>query len=146
MAKKQTEETTAPTINEVVKQNNDLTLGNTNALATEVIKDFSQVDKSLLVGLTQEYLNLEENKTYDVIFKAMSEFEGDKGTVEAVLLVGEDGMNYINGNTVLVNSCKKVTKLPCLIRIVTGDYVKSTKGTGKYLSMEVFTLSNNLEK
>ena len=145
MATKKQEEKQS-NMNEIVKQNDDLTLGNTNALASEVIKDFSTVDKSLLVGLTQEYLNLEENKTYDVIFKSMSEFEGDKGTVEAVLLVGEDGMNYINGNTVLVNSCKKVTKIPCLIRIVTGDYVKSSKGTGKYLSMEVFTLSNNLEK
>lgn len=146
MAKAKSEETKEPTMNEVVEQNNSLSLGNTNALAHEVIADFSKVDQKFLVGLTQEYLNLEENKTYDVIFKGMSEFDGDKGTVEAVLLVGEDGMNYINGNTVLVNSCKKVTKLPCLIRIVTGDYVKSTKGTGKYLSMEVFTLSNNLEK
>jgi len=144
MAKAKAEET-IPTMNEVVKANNDLEIGNSNALAHEVIKDFSTVDKTLLVGLTQEYLNLEENKTYDVIFKAMSEFEGDKGTVEAVLLVAEDGMNYINGNTVLVNSLKKVKKMPCLVRIVTGDYVKSSKGTGKYLSMEVFTLSNNLE-
>lgn len=118
-----------------------LTLENSKATAAEIIKDFSSVTNEMLQGLTQEYLQLKEEKTYNMVFTAMSTFKGDSGgEVPAVVLVDEKGGQFINGNTVLVNSLRKVTSLPCLVRVVTGKLVKSASGTGKYLDMEVFVL------
>lgn len=119
----------------------ELTLQNSKATAADVIKDFSSVSNEQLQTLTQEYLQLKENKTYNLVFTALSTFKGEKGgEVPAVVLVDEKGQSFINGNTVLVNSLSKVKQMPCLVRVVTGDLVKSGSGTGKYLDMEVYVL------
>lgn len=117
----------------------NLSLENAKETAAQFIKDFSSVTDDQLQGLTSEYLQLKENKTYNLVFTAMTVFTGQKGgEVPAVELVNEEGTKFINGNTVLVNSLKKVTHMPCLVRIVTGKLVKSPNGS--YLDMEVFVL------
>lgn len=119
----------------------DLSFENAKATAADIIKDFSVVDVSMLQGMTQEYLQLKEKTTYNMVFTGMASFKGEKGgEVESVILVDDKGNSFINGNTVLVNSLKKVTSMPCLVRIVTGQYTKSASGTGKYLDMDVFVL------
>jgi hypothetical protein len=119
----------------------NLTFENSKALAAEGITDFSQVNTEDLRGLTQEYLQLKENATYNLVFTEKTTFKGEKGgEVPAVVLVDDKGQSYINGNTVLVNSLSKVKQMPCLVRIVTGKLIKSSSGTGKYLDMEVFAL------
>lgn len=124
----------------------NLTLENSKATAIESISDFSQVDAGKLQGLTQEYLQLKENQTYNMVFTSRSTFKGDKGgEVPAVVLVDDKGQSFINGNTVLVNSLSKVKQMPCLVRIVTGKLIKSASGTGKYLDMEVFALPKVME-
>lgn len=118
----------------------NLSLDNYKATAAEVINDFSTVDVSKLQGLTQEYLQLKENTTYNMVFKSMTTFKGEKGgEVPAVELVNEKRETFINGNTVLVNSLRKVQKMPCLVRIITGIKTKSANG-GSYLDMEVLVL------
>lgn len=124
-----------------------ITLQNAKASAADVIKDFSTVSNEQLQTLTQEYLQLKENATYNMVFTAMTTFKGEKGgEVPAVVLVDVKGQTYINGNTVLTNSLSKVRQMPALVRIVTGDMVKSASGTGKYLDMEVFVLPKVMEK
>ncbi len=126
------------------KQEN-LSIDNYKANALDILKDFSQLDEKYLQELTQEYLQLKENQTYNVIFTGMTTFKGEAGKeVEAVLLYDEKGNSFINGNTVLVNSLKKITVLPCVARIVTGDKVKGQNGT--YLDMRVITIPNALKK
>jgi hypothetical protein len=123
-----------------------LTLENSKAIAAESINDFSQVDASKLQGLTQEYLQLKENNTYNFCFTQRTTFKGDKGgEVAAVVLVDEKGLSFINGNTVLVNSLSKVKQMPCFVRIITGKLIKSASGAGKYLDMEIFALPKVME-
>lgn len=125
----------------------EITLQNAKASAADVIKDFSSVSNEQLQTLTQEYLQLKPNATYNLVFTAMTTFKGEKGgEVPAVVLVDKDGQTFINGNTVLTNSLSKVRQMPALVRIVTGDMVKSASGTGKYLDMEVFVLPKVMEK
>lgn len=117
-----------------------LSMENHKAAAADLLKDFSQVDPSMLQGLTQEYLQMKESTTYNMIFTGMTTFKGDKGgEVPAVSLINETGMSFINGNTVLVNSLRKVQQLPCFVKIVTGKRQKSASG-GAYLDMEVYVL------
>lgn len=124
----------------------NLTLDNSKAIAAEFIADFSQIDVEKLQGLTQEYLQLKENTTYNLVFTQRTTFKGDKGgEVPAVVLVNEKGESFINGNTVLVNSLSKVKQMPCLVRIVTGKLIKSASGAGKYLDMEIFALPKVME-
>lgn len=140
-------EQTTKDLSSVNEKSENLTLQNAKATAADLIADFSSVDTSVLQGLTQEYLQLKEKTTYNMVFTGMSSFKGDKGgEVEAVLLVDQKGNSFINGNTVLVNSLRKVTMLPCLVRIVTGELVKSGSGTGKYMDMEVFVIPNAIKK
>lgn len=123
------------------RQQENLGMENYKESAEQMLKDFSQVDVSMLQGLTQEYLQLKEDKTYNMVFKGMTKFKGQKGgEIPAVLLVGENMKEYINGNTVLVNSLSKVQQVPCLCRIITGKTVRSQNGTGSYLDMEILAL------
>jgi hypothetical protein len=134
MAKDQTQ-----ALAKVNEAQENLSVDNYKATAAEIMKDFSSVDNTLLQGLTQEYLQLKESTTYNMVFKNMTTFKGESGgEVPAVELVDEKGTTYINGNTVLVNSLSKVKQIPCLVRIVTGKKVKS--GSGMYLDMDVFVL------
>lgn len=119
----------------------DLTFENAKATAADIIKDFSTVDMSMLQGMTQDYLQLKESTTYNMVFTGMTSFKGEKGgEVKSVVLVDDKGNSFINGNTVLVGALDKVTSMPCLVRIVTGKLTKSASGTGKYLDMDVFVL------
>jgi hypothetical protein len=65
---------------------------------------------------------------------------------EGVKLVDREGKNYVSGLTVLVTELKKVTVLPCLVKIVTKKETKSSSGMGKYLAMEVYTVPMPLAK
>jgi hypothetical protein len=119
----------------------DLTLQNTKSIAADLINDFSNVDVEQLQGMTQEYLQMKENTTYNMVFTGMTSFKGEKGgDVESVVLVDQNAKSFINGNTVLVGALRKVKQMPCLVRIVTHEYVKSSNGAGKYLDMDVYVL------
>lgn len=139
MAKSQNTNVDLEKINKV---NDDLSLDNYLS-ASDVITDFSKVDTSKLQTLTQEYLQMSENTEYNMIFIGRDVFTGDRGEVNAVVLVDEDGKKWMNGNTVLVNSLSKVVNMPCLVKIVTGKKISGKKGT--YLDMEVFVLPNSLK-
>jgi hypothetical protein len=134
---------------EKVSENQEkLTFSNAKAEAEAILSEFEKISSDGLTGLTQEYLELKQNTTYNLIFTGMSTFKSSegKGDVEAVLLVDKSAKQYINGNTVLVNSLKRVTAMPCLVRIVTGDMIKSSNGNYKYLDMDVIVLPKSIEK
>lgn len=128
------------------KNQDQLTHQNVKATAGDVINDFSAVPDNALQALTGEYLQLEENKTYNMVFKGMTTFNDQmKGEMPAVELVDEAGMVSINANTVLVKALSKVTQMPCLVRIITGSKVRSKSGN-TYLDMEILTLGKSVQK
>ena len=116
------------------------------ANAADVLAAFDKVPTSALQQLNSEYLKLEENSSYSFIFLGMTTLKGKEGSndaereYEGVRLIDKDGKNYVSGLTVLVTELKKVTVLPCLVKIVTKKETKSSSGIGKYLAMEVYTV------
>jgi len=118
---------------------------NAKEAAGVIIGTFSNVDESELVSITEDYLKFEEDTTYNMVFVNTTKFTGDRGgEMDAVSLIDEEGKKWINAGTVLVNSLKKVTQLPCLIRIVTKGTIKSKNG--QYLDMDVFVLPKTMQK
>jgi hypothetical protein len=120
--------------------------------AAQVLDAFDKVPTSSLQQLNSEYLKLEENSSYSYIFTGMTTLKGKEGSndaereYEGVKLVDREGKNYVSGLTVLVTELKKVTVLPCLVKIVTKKETKSSSGMGKYLAMEVYTVPMPLAK
>lgn len=116
------------------------------ANAADVLAAFDKVPTSALQQLNSEYLKLDESSSYSYIFLGMTTLKGKEGSSDAereyegVRLIDRDGKNYVSGLTVLVTELKKVTVLPCLVKIVTKKETKSSSGMGKYLAMEVYTV------
>ena len=130
----------------VENSQDNLTPQNVKEQAAKLIGDFSSIPDSMLQSLTQDYLQLKENTRYDMVFTGMSSFKGDRGSeVESVLLIDENNKQYINGNTVLVNSLKsKVTHMPCFVRITTGEKLQGKNGL--YMDMDVLVLAKTIGK
>ena len=114
--------------------------------ADDILNAFDKVDVKHLQQLNTEYLKLKENSTYSFIFMGMTTLKGkeqqpgESKEYEGVKLIGTGGKNYVSGLTLLVSELKKVTELPCLVKIITKTEVKSTTGMGKYLAMEIYTI------
>lgn len=90
-----------------------------------------------LEELTGSYLEFKVEGSYYFKFIAMSTFKGDKGTIPAVKLVGEDGITYVGAQTVIVNSLQNVLELPAYVRIDYKGMKKSSTG-GNYANVQVF--------
>lgn len=114
--------------------------------AAQVLEAFDKVDTKHLQQLNSEYLKLDENSAYSFIFVGMTTLKGKEGASDAereyegVKLVDKAGKTLVSGLTVLVTELKKVTVLPCLVKIITKKETKSSSGMGKYLAMEVYTV------
>jgi len=114
--------------------------------AAQVLEAFDKVPTTSLQQLNSEYLKLDENSSYSFIFVGMTTLKGKEGSndaereYEGVKLVDKAGKTLVSGLTVLVTELKKVTILPCLVKIVTKKETKSSSGMGKYLAMEVYTV------
>ena len=130
---------------DVSKMEEGLNIGNVTESVSEVLKQFENVDNSQLMSITKEYLSLEEKKTYNFCFMGIETMTNQKGQqVEAVSLIDKDGKQFISGSIVLVSNLKKVTKLPCLVKIVTKSEVQGQNG--KYLDLDVYTFAGNMAK
>jgi hypothetical protein len=144
MAKAKANEVSTALVKATDVQDN-LTLENASAEAAVYLGAFSEVEEKDLITLTEDYLKLDPDETYNLIFTGMTKFTGERGgEVDAVQLIDEENKKWINGNTVLVNSLKKVTSLPCMVRVVTKKMIKTKNGT--YQDLDVFVLSNAVQK
>jgi hypothetical protein len=104
-------------------------------------------DTSKMVELTSTYFNFETKGDYVFIFEGMTTAtlaqKDETGRmvnkkVEAVSLRNKAGETLINANAVLVNSCKKITSLPCFIKVqYLGD--EKAQGGGTYKNLKVVT-------
>ena len=108
--------------------------------AETALAGFESTEQTNLVQINAEYAELKPNSVYNVIFTGMTTFKNREGKdVDAVEFIGKEGIKYISGLSVLVNACRRVKQMPCLIRIVTKNEVPSKQG-GKYIDMNVFVL------
>jgi hypothetical protein len=104
-----------------------------------LFKMFEQKETNEMASLTSEYLKMEENKSYSFIFVGMSTFTTDQGEErECARLISKENQSFISGAAVLVSACKKITKIPKFIKIITGGKTKTANGS--YISMEVKSL------
>jgi len=126
------------------KKQDDLLPQNVKEQASELLSQFENVDESQMLGLTADYLEMKVNSKYNFIFLGMTTMQNNGKEIKAVELLSKENKKYIHASTVLVNSLQKVTKLPCMVRIVTKELVKSDNG--KYLDMDVFVIPSTVAK
>jgi hypothetical protein len=108
-------------------------------------EQFEKMDDKDLASITADYLELAVNTKYNFKFMGMTTFTSERqGEVEAVILEDANGARFISGVTVLVNNLKKVTEMPCFVRILTKGKVKTKNG--EYLDMDIMTLPISQEK
>jgi hypothetical protein len=119
-----------------------------NAIATgreskltwaEAFSVLEQAPDGAMRTLNADYLELKCGEVYNMAFDGMDTATLDGKTVEVVRLIDSKGNRFIHGSTVLVNACKKLQTIPCMIRItVKPDMVKTNTG-GKYFDLTVKT-------
>lgn len=118
---------------------------NVKEQANELLTMFENVDDSQLVSLTADYLEIKENTEYVFIFIGRNTMKNDKGLdVQVVELLDKNNKKFIHASTVLVSSLSKVTKMPCMVKIVTKGKVKSANGY--YLDMDVLVIPQTIAK
>jgi hypothetical protein len=109
------------------------------------------IDERMLTPLSgAQYLTFDKTGTFNFMFTGMDKMTsedqrtGEVKEVDAVKLLDKQGVEYINANTILVNSLKKVLQVPCYVRVeYTGD-VKAKSG-GKYKDLKVFVLPQTMK-
>jgi len=131
-------------VSAIEKAQENLLPQNVKEQASDLLKQFEQVDETQMVGLTADYLEMKENQTYNFIFLGMTTMTNNSKEIPAVELLDKNNKKFIHASTVLVNSLKKVTTLPCLVRIITKTLVKSE--AGKYLDMDVLVIPATIKK
>jgi hypothetical protein len=131
-------------VNAIAETQGNLLPQNVKEQAHDLLTAFEQVDESQMVGLTADYLEMKINSKYNFIFLGFTTMNNNGKEIKAVELLDKNNKKFIHASTVLVNSLSKVTKMPCLVRIITKDLVKSENG--KYLDMEVIVIPQTLAK
>ena len=93
-----------------------------------------------LKEVTAQYLKLDEFKMGEertFIHTGITTFTTDQGEVkDAVVLMDKNRCNFIVGSVVVVNACKRLSKIPCAIRLQVNGKIKGTNGS--YFDVKVF--------
>ena len=97
---------------------------------------FENIDSDELVNLTAEYFNFKTFGEYHFYFDGISTAKMEDKVIDVVMLRDKQNVSWINGNAVLVNSCRKITTIPCYLRIKYTEDVKAPGG-GKYKKMDI---------
>jgi hypothetical protein len=115
------------------------TLTGANAKSVdEMIDALENVSDEHFEDATSEYLELKEGEIFNGLFTGMTTFTNDKQQeIEAVLLTGKENRKYIYAGAVVVGSLKKVTQMPCLIRLTHKGKVKGKNGTYHDIQVQV---------
>lgn len=108
----------------------------TRARAFEIL---AEAPDAALETLNADYFEMECGKTYNLLFTGLHTTTIQGKQVEVAELENEAGEKFIHGSAVLVNACKKIQSMPCMIRVIVKDKkVKSKEGEYFDLTVKVF--------
>lgn len=129
---------------EVIQSNAPAVIENENGVQVSTLELLKQVEEaSVGLELGTDYLKLEAGETVRVIFVEMTEMNGigsqDGQMVEAVKLLGSDGRFKLNGDKVIVSTCRTLSQkgrknVP--LQIIHKGVAISKKGF-KYADMQI---------
>lgn len=125
--KKESTGTEVPTQTAIANQ------GNTNR---ELLEKFSALDDKDLKSPDLECINFEEGTVNNLIAVGVQEYEFSDGNKDVAIFEDIDGNQKYNGNSVVVNSIKKIAHLPAPVRIVCTGTEKGKNGTYKTFSIK----------
>lgn len=104
--------------------------------AFEILKNAKDSD---LEEITGEYLTFDKiGETKHFLFTAMTTVTIDGKTNEAVELVDENNNKFVYAGAIVVNTLKKLTQVPCYVRLTYKGEEKSKVGTYKVISVKTF--------
>jgi hypothetical protein len=128
-------------LEELSNKQDNLLPQNVKASAAEILEQFEKVDASQMQDLTGDYLELKENSEYNFIatgYGTMTDKTGNQ--IETVELLDKNNKKLIHSSAVLRGSLRKVTKWPCLVRIITETMTEGKNG--RYMNMQVLVIPN----
>ena len=115
---------------------NQMVLTGEGITLDDALDALEATDVSAMVAMNAEYLKIEPNSVYNVVFMGMETATLD-GEVRDVVKIKNKQGEYISAAAVLVSTCKRLRHQPCLIRIITRNKIKAAKG--EYIDMSVLT-------
>jgi hypothetical protein len=136
-----TTETKAIAPHEAQDAFNDLITTGHSKLTYEEAFDALDETESGLVDLTQDYFTFDKPgqeisfvvEGFDMVMLAGKQ-------VEVVKLRNREGQALINGDKVLVSSCKRLTRLPAWVKVCYKNDTKNAAGTYKNLIVRTFAV------
>lgn len=107
---------------------------------------FEKTDPKFLEQISgAEYFEFKQPGEYFFLFMGMDEFNSkEKGIIPAVKLQNRAGENFINANTILTNTLKKVQKIPSFVKITYAGDKKGATGN-KYKDLNIQVLGASLK-
>jgi len=133
-----TETKKKPTPSEV---NEGLSLGGkeTGVTGKEAFDILKSAKTEELSEVTGDYLTFDKvGQQKDLLFTGMTKVTIDEKTMDAVEFVDEDGKKFVYSGVVVVGACKKLTQIPCYVRLIYKEDVKSASGTYKNIRVLTF--------
>jgi hypothetical protein len=129
---------------DAAKVNESLALGGENVegvTLAEAFRILRETKDSELQEMTGEYLSFEKvGETKDLYFTGLTTLTIDDKTMDAAQFTDETGQNFVYLGVVVVSACKRLTQVPCYVRLKYVSDEKSANGT--YKNIRVFTFPN----
>lgn len=110
----------------------------------EAFEMLDNAPDAVLVSVSQDYFTFEKKDTpVSFVVEKIGTTTMQGKEVEVVYLRTKDGQSYVNGDKVLVSSCKRLNQLPAWIKVTyTGD-TKTSVGSYKNLTVKTFPAGNS---
>jgi len=96
-----------------------------------------------LENLSRSYFKFDKQGDYYFVVQGLSTMKKDDKVVEVVEMMNKEKEQFINGDQVFVTAVRKLTTIPCFVKVVYKGDVRNNKGT--YKNLEVHTFSGNTQ-
>jgi hypothetical protein len=120
------------------------TTGDEQSISFEQAFDLvDKADTSKMTDLTLGFFEFEKNKEYTVFVKRLFKTTVKERETEVVEFLDRNKTPHMSGAAVLVNAVKKLTTIPCFIKIKCNGKTKGTEGS--YYDLEITTFTGNVK-
>lgn len=128
------ETTTTPTT--------EITNADLSNVQNEFFDKFDAIKEEDMKGTDAEYLEFSEGEVHNLIFTGIETTNFNENGVQVekdiATFEGRNGWKFVNANSVIVNSMKRILA-PAPVRIICTGEQKNAKGN-KYKTFKIFTL------